>query len=139
MVGGFSSNHAVRSGTNKQLCCRCPIVVSIGNSMICSDIFGMNTTSDISRLLYVISRAVRRVKCETILKYHMWYLIIIIKVFIRGFKQTLKLTSSIIKWRYNFLSLNYNRFRIKETSIYKAFLKPLCIHTWNLVRMRPTA
>ena len=27
-------------------------------------------TSDISKLLYVISRAVRRVKCETILKYH---------------------------------------------------------------------
>ena len=27
MVGGFSSIHAVRSGTNKQLCCRCLIVV----------------------------------------------------------------------------------------------------------------
>ena len=29
MVGGFSTNHAVRSGTctNKQLCCRCLIVV----------------------------------------------------------------------------------------------------------------
>ena len=37
-------------------------------------IFGMNTTSDISKLLYVISRAVRRVKFETILKYHEWYL-----------------------------------------------------------------
>ena len=33
-------------------------------------IFGINTTSDISKLLYVISRAVRRVKSETILKYH---------------------------------------------------------------------
>ena len=30
-------------------------------------IFGINTTSDISKLLYVISRAVRRVKFETIL------------------------------------------------------------------------
>ena len=29
--------------------------------------------SDISKLLYVISRAVRRVKFETILKYHKWY------------------------------------------------------------------
>ena len=29
-------------------------------------IFGINTTSDISKLLYVISRAVRRVKFETI-------------------------------------------------------------------------
>ena len=37
-------------------------------------IFGINTTSDISKLLYVISRAVRRVKFETILKYHERYL-----------------------------------------------------------------
>ena len=37
-------------------------------------IFGLNTTSDISKLLYVISRAVRRVKFETILKYQEWYL-----------------------------------------------------------------
>ena len=37
-------------------------------------IFGINTTSDFSKLLYVISRAVRRVKFETILKYHEWYL-----------------------------------------------------------------
>ena len=36
--------------------------------------FGINTTSDISKLLYVISRAVRRVKFETILKYHEQYL-----------------------------------------------------------------
>ena len=37
-------------------------------------IFVINTTSDISKLLYVISRAVRWVKFETILKYHKWYL-----------------------------------------------------------------
>ena len=37
-------------------------------------IFGTNTSSDISKLLYVISRAVRRVKFETILKCHEWYL-----------------------------------------------------------------
>ena len=37
-------------------------------------IFGINATSDISKLLYIISRAVRRVKFETILKYHEWYL-----------------------------------------------------------------
>ena len=37
-------------------------------------IFGINTTNDISKLLYVISRAVRQVKFETILKYHEWYL-----------------------------------------------------------------
>ena len=37
-------------------------------------IFAINTTSDISKLLCVISGAVRRVKFETILKYHKWYL-----------------------------------------------------------------
>ena len=36
-------------------------------------IFGINTTSDISKLLYEISWAVRRVKFETILKYHERY------------------------------------------------------------------
>ena len=30
--------------------------------------------SDILKLLYVISRAVRQVKFETIMKYHKWYL-----------------------------------------------------------------
>ena len=38
------------------------------------EIFGINTTRDISKLSYVISRAVRRLKFETILKYHEWYL-----------------------------------------------------------------
>ena len=42
--------------------------------MICSDICHTDTTSDISKLLYVILRAVREVKFETILKYHEWYL-----------------------------------------------------------------
>ena len=35
-------------------------------------IFGINTTSEISKLLYIISRAFGRVKFETILKYHEW-------------------------------------------------------------------
>ena len=42
-------------------------------------IFGINTTSDISKLLYVISRTVRRVKFETILKYHKSYLFQILR------------------------------------------------------------
>ena len=45
----------------------------MGNSMIVV-IFGINTTRDISKLLYVISRAVRGVKFVAILKYHEWYL-----------------------------------------------------------------
>ena len=28
MVGGFSTNHAVHGGTNKQLCCRCLMLVT---------------------------------------------------------------------------------------------------------------
>ena len=51
--------------------------ISISNSMISSQIsviFGINTTSDISKLLYIISRAVRWVKLETIFKYLWWYL-----------------------------------------------------------------
>ena len=43
--------------------------------MIYSDtVFGINTMSDNLKLLYVISRVVRQVKFETILKYHEWYL-----------------------------------------------------------------
>ena len=49
--------------------------ISIGNSVINSDIWlKYHDTSDTWKLLYVISRAVRRVKFETILKYHEWYL-----------------------------------------------------------------
>ena len=43
--------------------------------MISSDIWHKYHESDISKLLYIISRAVRRVKFETILNYHEWYLL----------------------------------------------------------------
>ena len=46
----------------------------IGYSEICSDIWHNFTTSDISILSYVISRALRWVKFETIFKHHEWYL-----------------------------------------------------------------
>ena len=42
--------------------------------MICSDIWHKYHDCDISKLLYEISRAVWRVKFETILNYHEWYL-----------------------------------------------------------------
>ena len=48
------------------------IPVSMGNSMIWS-VFAINITGDISKMLYVISRTVRRVKIETILKYQERY------------------------------------------------------------------
>ena len=41
-------------------------------------IFGVNTTSDISKLLYVILRAVRRVKFETFLKYNVQILLLFV-------------------------------------------------------------
>ena len=45
--------------------------ISIGNSIInFVVIFSINTTSDISKLLYVTSPADGRVKFATILKYH---------------------------------------------------------------------
>ena len=45
------------------------------------NIIGINTTTDILKLLYhVISRAIRQVKFETILKYHKWYLRQIVKI-----------------------------------------------------------
>ena len=43
--------------------------------MSSSDICYKYHESDISKLLYVISRAVRRVKFEKILNYHEWYLL----------------------------------------------------------------
>ena len=42
--------------------------------MICSDIWHINTTSDILKLLHVLSGDLTQVKFETILKYHEWYL-----------------------------------------------------------------
>ena len=41
--------------------------------MICSDLWHKNQ-SDLSKLFYIISRAVRSVKFRAILKYHKWYL-----------------------------------------------------------------
>ena len=47
-----------------------PGAFTLLNTGLCSG----QMLSDISKLLYIISRAVRRLKFETILKYHEWYL-----------------------------------------------------------------
>ena len=60
------------SNIKKRSCLCCEVFVLIIAWFV--EIFGINTTRDISKLLYVISQAVRRVKFETILKCHMWYL-----------------------------------------------------------------
>ena len=49
-------------------------IICIGKSTWFGVIFGITTTGDTSKLLYVISRVVRRVKFDTILKYHEGYL-----------------------------------------------------------------
>ena len=58
------------------ICRRCSLDdycgISIG--MICSDVWQLNTTSDISKLFYIISQAVWWVKFGAILKYHECYL-----------------------------------------------------------------
>ena len=56
-----------------QFCRYSDWLISIGNVWFVV-IFGINTSSDISNLLYVISRAVGRVRFKTSLKYHEWYL-----------------------------------------------------------------
>ena len=55
---------------------QCWVLISLADSepIRARGIIVKNTTSDISQLLYVISQASRRVKFETILKYHKWYL-----------------------------------------------------------------
>ena len=59
-------------------------------------IFGINTTSDISKLLYV-----RLVKFETILKYHKWYL------------------CQILVWRTNHAIITRKRFVIFTCRYFK--------------------
>ena len=71
LVGLETSMLIKRSKLTETIATSLPLsIVCIGNSMICSDIY---TTSDTSKLLFLISRAVRQVKFEIIVKYHKWY------------------------------------------------------------------
>ena len=80
-------------------------------------IFGVNTTSDILKLLYVISRAIRRVKFETILKYHEWYLcqisqqILLLFVYTTTCKRFVIFTCRYFKWSWNTTSLSQSNCR----------------------------
>ena len=63
--GPLKFGGGVKERVSASVIYKCGYHICMGNSMICSDIwhkFGI--------LLYVISRAIRRVKFETILKYH---------------------------------------------------------------------
>ena len=73
-------------------------------------IFGINTTSDISKLLYVISRAARRVKFETILKYHEGiYAKYHVQIMLLFVYTTTRNSFVIFTCRYFKLSLNANQ------------------------------
>ena len=85
-------------------------------------IFGINATSDISKLLYIISRAVSRVKFETILKYHEWYFhlskyakyhvqIILIFVYTATHKRFVIFTSRYFKISWNTTALGQSNCR----------------------------
>ena len=74
---GYVISFASHLCTIKFLCTNGGNMGNMGNVWVVAwlvVISGINTTSDISNLLYAISRTVRRVKFETILKYHEWYL-----------------------------------------------------------------
>ena len=55
----------------------CGHVISIGNSMICSRIFGINTTSDISKLLYVL-RQFWNITSGIYAKYHVQIMLLFV-------------------------------------------------------------
>ena len=79
-------------------------------------IFGINTTNDISKLFYIISRAViRRVKFGAILKYHKWYLCQISRKIhaINNYCLYYSLRNSVIE-RYVFIFLELFHFVGKQ-------------------------
>ena len=90
---------------------------------------GTNTTSDISRLLYVISGAVGRVKFETILKYHEQIMLLFVYIITR--KGFVIFTSRYFKLSRNTTALSQSNCRnfpcssnekIEETTIKKRLL-----------------
>ena len=72
-------------------------------------IFGINTTSDVSKLLYVISRAVRRVKFETILKYHVQIMLLFVYTTTR--KRFVIFTCRYFKLGWNTTALSQSNCR----------------------------
>ena len=86
-------------------------------------IFGINTTSDlISKLLYVISRAVRRVKFETILKLNITsgtyakYDVQIMLLFVYTTRYT---HERFVIFTCRYFKLNKPKYRSKPTKLQK--------------------
>ena len=78
-------------------------------------IFGINTTSDISQLLYVISRAVRGVKSETILKYHELYLYLISLQILLLFVYTTTL-KTFVNFTCRYFKLSWNTTALSQSN-----------------------
>ena len=109
-------------------------------------IFGINTTSDIKKLLYVISRAVRQVKFETILKYHEWYLcqisqqILLLFVYTTTCKRFVIFTCRYFKlsWNTNALSQsNCRNFSCSSITTKILFTKLIVISILSWKRFFP--
>ena len=111
-------------------------------------VFGINTTSDISKLLYVISRAVRRVKFETISKYHEWYLcqislqIMLLFVYTTTRKGFVIFTCRYFKWSWNTTALSQSHWKNvscssvnRETILLVTYtsLTPLARRSWRWI------
>ena len=100
-------------------------------------IFGINTTSDISKLLDVISRAVRRVKFETILKYHEWYLCQISRtnhaiICLYYYPQKVVIfTCRYFKLSWNITALSQSNCRNFSCSIINSYIESLLCNVWR--------
>ena len=67
-----SCEHLITHSGNNRILSRNNLLLHIFAGLL--EILGENTTSDISKLLYLIPRAIRLVKFGTVLKYHDWHL-----------------------------------------------------------------
>ena len=104
-------------------------------------ILGINTTSDISKLLYVIPPAVRRVKFVTILKYHEWCLckisrtqIMLLFVYTTTRKRFVVFTCRYFKLSWNTTALtqsNCRNFSCGSIIIVKTILGSLTLNMEN--------
>ena len=96
----------------------------------------VDTTSDISKLLDVISRAVRRVKFETILKYHEWYLCQISRtnhaiICLYYYPQKVVIfTCRYFKLSWNITALSQSNCRNVSCSIINSYIELLC-NVWR--------
>ena len=97
----------------------------------------VDTTSDISKLLDVISRAVRRVKFETILKYHEWYLCQISRtnhaiICLYYYPQKVVIfTCRYFKLSWNITALSQSNCRNFSCSIINSYIESLLCNVWR--------